>query len=91
MNPLQSIIEKVGLIERWYLLHNMNQFTPNDYMVLELYLLENIQIIHNLPMEIIQSLIHDDGIGGDTKIAMERQAQQTLENDELRITTNNKY
>ena len=80
---MKNIIEKVGIIERWYLLNDMNQFTPTDYMVLELYLLENIQIIHNLSLEIIQSLFHDDRIHCDTKmkIIMERQIQQPLEVD----------
>ena len=80
---MKNIIEKVGLIERWYLLNDIHLFTSTDLKILELYLLENIQDTHNLPLEIIQSLQKEDGIHRDTKmkIILERQTQQTMECD----------
>jgi len=80
---MKNIIEKVGLIERWYLLNDVHQFKPMEYKILELYLLENIQVVRNLPLEIIRSLQKEESIHRDTKMKtiMERQTQQTLESD----------
>ena len=76
---MKYIIEKVGLIERWYLLNDMNQFKPIDYMILELYLLENIQTVKELPFEIIQSLLHEERIHHDTKLKIIEEWQQPFE------------
>ena len=52
---MMKIIENVGLIERWYLLKDMYQFKTIDCMVMNLYLKENMQLVHSLPLKVIHT------------------------------------
>jgi len=67
--------EKVGLIERWYLLNELNQFNNVDYTILELYLLENIQQVINFPSEIIHCLLQEEKLHSYTKLKIQEQTK----------------